>query len=498
MNNEPNNNDNNLVGGAPELSAINLGTLNQAPMTEQIVPEVPANDNAYIANKGPGLQDLANNSSNLISNEDVVAPIPNVMPPIIEPSVTPIESNVMPPIIEPSAAPIESNVIPDVPVEPNIMPPITEPSIAPIESNVIPDQAPSINIGQAPIVDNAVDNGIMQSFEPAPLTDTLVEPAPQIVLPEQESVGAVPPNKSEKKGMNKVLFIVLIVVLILGVAYGIYYFLAMNLNQANVSIKNLVYNVNETLSTDINYYATFENVETENCSLNTSTVDIATAGIYTYTITCAESSYEATIEIIDNRDFVVEATDLVLFKSEEVEAIDFIVSATKEEITYEIIDQETFDANLVSTGGPYDISILATDNLGNELTITSSYYVIYAFYDVTSEEVDSETFDTTYTITDRFYIDDTTSYMGVSFRTYLYTFDAETYTTVKTEYEDATEFDNLAGTLSFDDENYTVSLEVSLTEETLTIEYGSVFPEDYSSINDYYKNLGYTSNIILK
>lgn len=458
MNNQPNNIENGVNNAPGELNSINLGNI--APQ----VPVMPETPTPVPAAPTPMPEAVNENAYQATAN--------NVIPPVV--NETPIVSAPMP------------NAVPQM---------NAEPVAAPI-NNVMPEVNANSFVNNPGVQNVSPVNNVASTF--APTSDSLLDPAPQIILPENESVGAIPPNKTEKKGMNKVLFVILILVLILGVAYGIYYFLNMNADNSIVTMKNLEYNINDELSSELTDYATFENISTANCSLNTSSVDTSVSGSYGYTITCEDKTYTANIEIIDNRDFIVTTNDLVLFKNSEVLVEDFVVEATKEEITYEFVDEDELLTNLESTGGPYEINILATDNLGNELVISAEYYVIYAYYDASSDEYDSENFDTTYNITDRFYIGDSTNYMGISYRTYTYTFDEESYTSVKAEYENATEFDSLVGYLEFDDETFTVNVVVTLTSETLDIEYGSSFPEDYASINSYYKDKGYSVNITLK
>lgn len=414
----------------------------------------------------------------------------------LNPSVPPVVNPVNQEMVMPAQSVVSETVIPPVNTVEQV--PMINETLAPMPAGDIVQNNVASEINAAPsILDNGMINPIPNNdVNPIPTLDPLMNPAPQIVVPENESVGAIPPNNPEKKGMNKVLFIILIVALILGVAYGIYYFLSMNNAEESVTLSSKEYDLYSEVSENINDYATFENVDSANCALDVTGVDSNVVGTYEYTITCGENVYTSSVEVSDNRDFIVETDNVVFFKGAEVIADDFILSSTKDNVYYSFVDDTELLTNLTSTGGPYSVSILAVDNLGNELIVEANYYVVLAYLDAISDEYQSENYDASYTITDRFYIGTGNVSMGISYRYYTYQFDYDTYVSVKSEFDGGYEFDNLAGILVFDDENYTLTIEVTLTDETLDIEYGSDFPEDYSSISTYYKNNGYTISII--
>lgn len=474
MNNQ-NNNEINGVNNNSELNPINLGSLNQMPTSEVTTQVTP------LINAVPTQNVVIVPETNIVSPEVQMA-TPVVNPTSVE-TISPISdlsplSSVQGVVDSPVVAPdmqVSNLVINSIPVE----------ETAPITGvQGLNQENTNVMFSDIPKIDND------------PIEDLLLDANPQIVLPEKESVGAIPPNKKEKKPMNKMLFIVIILFLITAVSYGIYFLLTISETEGKVNFESIIISVGESLPTDINEYASFENVDSVNCTYNTSGVNTSSAGIYTYTITCEGITYDSTITVIDEREFTVEFTDVVAFKNSELSPEDFIVSSSKDDAIYEFKDAAAVEESLASTGGPYDVVIVAKDNSGNELNLTTSYYVIYAYYDATSDEMESKNFDVTYTITDRFYINEETMYMGISYRTYLYSFEQSEYLTIKESYSESDTFDEIVGKLTFDDATNTVAVTVALTSVTLNIEYEDNFPEDYTSINAYYRTKGYKINII--
>lgn len=477
MNNDINNSGSN---NASELNSFTLGASN------------PVNANPV---NGVVEQPLPNESLNSMVNNNVNPQINEEMNNVIQtPLNAEIESSLYQakPIVEPVSSTTSLNVEqPVTSIETPIVSNVMDQMNAPVAEPVVPTEQPlPSDFGQ-------VNNVFAQ---PAPMSDTLVEPVVNVIAPEKESVGGIPPKPGEKKQMNKPLFITLIVVLIFGVAFGIYYFLSLSFNKASINLKTVEYSIYDDISGDINSYATLSNLEVSNCTIDLSSVDNTTAGTYEYTVTCEETVAKANIVIVDNRDFGVEANDMVFFVNSEITADDLDLTCTKEECSYTIVDEETFNTNLETTGGPYELKVAAVDNVGNETEVTISYYVILAYFEAESEAELSDTYNVDYQIIDRLYIGESSKFMYIAYRYYTYDFseDTETYTSLKEELEGTTEFDGLAGNLIFDDENYTITVEISLTTETLDIEYGSDFPEDYSSISSYYKSLGYSTSAILK
>ena len=73
---------------------------------------------------------------------------------------------------------------------------------------------------------------------------------------------------------NKLIFVIIIVLLIAAVGVGVYIFLNMSNKPASVSVtpKEVKIEVGSEVSTNILDYATFNGVNSANCSLDTSNI----------------------------------------------------------------------------------------------------------------------------------------------------------------------------------------------------------------------------------
>lgn len=386
------------------------------------------------------------------------------------------------------------------------IPSVNQTNVVNQPTNVDPYVTSAAGMNEVPMQDmNQVNSAVpgmpvnpndVYNAQTMPMNDSLINDlnAPQtVVVPDQESVGEIPPNKPEKKGMNKILFVILIVVLIGGVAYGVYYFLTMTQNTSSVTTKNLTYNIYDEIPSDINSYADFSNVSSDNCNIDLSNVDNSIVGDYTYTITCDVDTYTGIVSITDSRSLTVVAKEAVFIKGHDATGEDLIESCGKENCYYEIENEGEFYENLKVTGGPYYVNVTVSDDSGNSETISTTYYVILAYLNATSESTESENYNATVSVTDRLYIGTENIYMGIAYRNYNYQFnDITEYEAIKEQYENKVEFDGYAGELIFDDDAYTLTVQVSLTEETLDLEYGDTFPVDYAEIKSYYEDSAYT------
>ena len=320
-------------------------------------------------------------------------------------------------------------------------------------------------------------------------------PAP-VVIPSQESIGGIPPEKEEKPKMNKILFIILIMVLILGIAFGVYYFLSLSKNNGNIELKNLIYNVNSDLPKDINNYATFNGISSNNCSLDISKVDVTKVGSYDYYVKCSENTYVGKVQIKDDLELKVETKDLILVKGSKLNAEDFITSCNKKKCTYSFINEEEVMKLMESAGGPHVIGIKVSDG-NKEIEKEVKLTVIIAYLEATKTISDTKIENATVSVSDKFAIGLGNTYIGGATRIYNYVFsDKGTYDKYNKDLKEATEFDGIAGIVNASDETNTISVKVNLTDDVLNIEYENEFPKDYTSIKEYYLSKGYEYKIV--
>lgn len=329
-----------------------------------------------------------------------------------------------------------------------------------------------------------------------------------------ENIGTVPPpNNSQEKSkpklkltMNKPLFIIIVVVLIAAVAFGVYYFLSVS-NKTTVNIKAVTIGVGETLSDNINDYATISGKDASSCTLNTRNVDTSTVGEYDFSITCGEDTYNGKIKVSD-----VTAPEVVLKTvytqvNGAVDIDDFVESCTDpSECTTSFVNEDTVNNYLATAGGPYVVEINAADNAGNTSVVEGQLYVtenpiqIFKNCESTSTEVDG--YQATKTVTDYLPMgrsqDVGIVYLGVSQRIYTYVFtNAEEYQAVVGEKSATITFDGVTGQASYNDEDLTLQILTDLSIDTLNSEAGGTFPTLYNEVDTYYKSLGYICNNIL-
>ena len=318
-----------------------------------------------------------------------------------------------------------------------------------------------------------------------------------------EDIGAVPPKQEKpKRPMNKVLFIIIIVVLIAGVAFGVYYYLNMSSNRANVSTKDVTIGIGETLSDNISDYATITGGGADNCTLNTMNVNTNSLGDYNFTIICGEDSYSGTVHVVDTDTPTAELkVAYKVLNSDTISIDDFVVSCEDDsECTYNFTNEDVVRGYLATAGGPYNVAITITDPYEHNKEVNSLLYV--APYDITaimecaSPEEPMEGYDGTVVSTDNLLLGRNGTelvYMELSTRTYTYTFtNQDDYITAISDKPEIITFDSISGIASYDDANYTLTITTDLPLETLNSEAGGTFNTTYGGVYLYYNNLGYT------
>lgn len=320
-----------------------------------------------------------------------------------------------------------------------------------------------------------------------------------------EDIGAVPPKQEKpKRPMNKVLFVIIIVVLIAGVAFGLYYYLNMSSNKVNVTLKDVTINLGDTVSDNINDYATVTGGGADSCNLNNNNINANAIGDYNFTIICGDDTYSGTVHVVDKTPPKAQLN--VVYKvvgDTTISVDDFIKTCTdSSNCMYSFADEEAVQGYLATPGGPYNIEIKLSDDAKNSKPVNAVLYV--APYDITaiteclSPETSIEGYDGTMTISDNLLIGSSTeglNYMGISRRIYTYTFaNEEDYLSVIGEKEEVITFNNHTGLASYDDEKYILTISEDLPKSMLDLEAGGTFDASYGGFKtNYYENtLGYT------
>ncbi len=320
-----------------------------------------------------------------------------------------------------------------------------------------------------------------------------------------EDIGAVPPKQEKpKRPMNKVLFIIIIIVLIAGVAFGVYYYLNMSSNKVNVNIKDVTIGLGETLSDNINDYATITGGGASSCNLNITDINANALGDYNFSITCGKDSYSGTVHVIDKTAPTAELKVSYKVVNSTSYSIDDFVEYCSDlsNCTYDFTDEAAVQGYLATAGGPYNVGITLKDDVGNKNEVNAVLYVapydITAIMECSSEESSIDGYQGTMITSDNLLIgradeESELGYMGLSRRVYTYNFANESdYLSVVGDKKEIITFNNVTGLASYNDTDYILTISEDLPQATLDLEAGGTFNTTYAQMRSYYSNLGYT------
>ena len=434
-NNMPNNNEKNN-----DLNAVSLGNINTGNIND--ITPVPPVENL-------DSQPLGNDLNSVGGSNNFNATPSNSIPSVE--SVPPVESINSIPSVEP--------VAPVSPVNYDIPETINSFNTTPVFNE----------IGTVPPISNgtSVTPPIMNPEEPKP-----------------------------KKKKNKLLFVIIIVLLIAAVGVGVYIFLNMSNKPAKISVKpkEVEIEAGSEVSDNIEDYATFSGINSANCSLDTSNITDTSVidAEYSFTITCGSNTYNGTAKVVDKTAPVVVLKEVTAKVGEELKAEDFIDNCTDAtKCSYAFSDEDAVKEYL-NTAANYHVDIIVKDEAGNEVTVTGT--LIVTEDDIPEMYLDCVKENETL----RFGIT-SGSFTGSVIRFYVFTFDDEkTYNDLKEQNKDQKEitYQNITGTPSFNDDNYTLTVYVKVTREEIEKEFGKSLPNSYGELRSTYVNLGYECNLV--
>lgn len=376
----------------------------------------------------PGAQPVANENVDLnvnVTPEPVLEQAPIAPAPVVEP--TPVEQtanvdalnsalnpepveNVTPtfdtmqstPTIDTFEPVQTAPVVDEIPAQPAATSMPEEPSFAP---NAGINDVVMQNTTQVPVVEeNNNINPTIPIPDQMPTTDyqagvsTPVDYATP--MSDFDQIGTTPeldPNAKGKKKSNKFLLALLLLIIVGGLGYAAYYFINVKgiLNSSSVVVKEVSSEKDETLSSNIDDYATFKNTSSSNCVLNTEKVNIHTIGSYNFTVTCGKKSYTGKVTIKDTKAPEIEAKTNIIVAGTNLQP-EMLIDKASEEAKYAYqSDAET--ANY-QTAGLKNIKVNVSDNYSNTKTyiipviVTSSEYSmgIVSKRDVTADNTDAK------------------------------------------------------------------------------------------------------------
>ncbi|MBQ6687242.1 MAG: hypothetical protein IJN03_01820 [Bacilli bacterium] len=316
-------------------------------------------------------------------------------------------------------------------------------------------------------------------------------------------IGSIPPidptNNKKKKGGNKLWFVILIIIFIITVGALIFYYLRVSKGTlANAVVtKEIKYEMGEELSSNINDYATFKSISSNNCVLNTNNVDVTNAGTYEYSITCGSKVYKGNVIVSDNSAPVVETKTIVKKINDTIEPKEFISNCNEaSECSYAFENADEVTTNL-QTAGVYELNINVSDSNNNTTTTKVKLIVIDSdikvYLNCALSDQNEEGFAGTITYTDKIGIGYELQYVGIYFKTKEYqASNEEEYNRIKNEYQNNNilNINNGVGKPVFDDENLTITIEEILSGP-------ADFGDSFAKIkNDYETNKKYKCNIV--
>lgn len=386
---------------------------------------------------------------------------------------------------------------------------------APVQNDVTVETIPNetSNVNNATPVMETIPEASTETVttNPQPLenpepVETLETPTEVLSTTPQDDFGAVPvppvtdEDKKDKKGnQSRIIILILILVLIAAIGFGVYYFLNLAKNSTkNIAIqtKDVYLELGETLSNNIDDYATISGYSKENCTLEVNNIDINKVSTYKYAITCGSKKAEGTAIVDDTKGPIVETTDLTLVPGSTIKPEDFIENCTDAtSCSYEFVTDIT---GLTGNEGEYDIEIVVSDEYSNKtnitakLIITNNAPVRYMTCTGGKEDIDSNaSLVNSYKIG----IDANDNFYNAQ-RISVFTFeDKKDYENARNSYNKELGLHNIIGTETFNDNKNTITIKSSKTLEEMGSDLNAKFPTNATSISNWMWGIAsYTCN----
>lgn len=308
-------------------------------------------------------------------------------------------------------------------------------------------------------------------------------------------------NKKGKLKFSKTTIIIIVVLLIAIIGCAVYLILnnaTPTQTKGSITAHDLDLDLGKPLSTNISDYAEIVGFNVSTCTLDTSSVNIKRMGSYDYTITCGTTTQKGTIMLRDKTAPTVTVRELMVTPGTNVALEDFIVTCDDyTKCSYELEDANESLETLVQTVGNYNLNLIVSDDYDNKVTVQLSLIVSdsapvrYMYCTPTSVQDDTlkATLDLAYN-----YGINMDDMLAKTEKTYVYTFDnEEDYLETKNSYSETTGVNGVVGQTVFDDENFTITILVNMTDSDLGIEFNmNPFPTDYEGLRQFNIEQGIT------
>lgn len=308
-------------------------------------------------------------------------------------------------------------------------------------------------------------------------------------------------KKKSKLKFSKTTIILIVVLVIAIIGCGVYLILtkaSQTKTKGDISTKDLVLELGKPLSTNITDYALISGFNASTCTLDTSKVNTKRMGSYEYTITCGSTSKAGSIVLQDKTAPVVAVKEVMVTPGTLVSFEDFIVSCDDyTDCSYEFEDQSQSLETLVQTVGDYNLNLVVSDDYDNKTTVSLHLIVsddapvrnMYCTPTPTEDDDLKASLEVSYN-----YGINTSDILARTEKTYFYTFDnEEDYLAVKNNYSETTGINGVIGQTVFDDEEFTITILVSMSETDLGKDFNmNPFPTDYEGLRQFHIDQGIT------
>lgn len=506
---------NSMQGESLGNSTLNMNTPQNTPPT-MITPEVPTNPAPV------------NQGINLLNTDVPVSPAPEPEVAMQQPqdmanmTLGSMTDNVAP--IAPVNNPMMENMTPTAPVDAAFnMGSQTNPSVS-MNSNMnsIPDANMNPmgmnSMNQSNSFDMLQSNNNSSPFgntgmpQPTPMGENPFAQPNMGMNPNMNGnvFGSVPTppvgnldggKKKSKLKFSKTTIILIVVLVIAIIGCGVYLILtkaSQTKTKGDISTKDLVLELGKPLSTNITDYALISGFNASTCTLDTSKVNTKRMGSYEYTITCGSTSKAGSIVLQDKTAPVVAVKEVMVTPGTLVSFDDFIVSCDDyTDCSYEFEDQSQSLETLVQTVGDYNLNLVVSDDYDNKTTVSLHLIVsddapvrnMYCTPTPTEDDDLKASLEVSYN-----YGINTSDILARTEKTYFYTFDnEEDYLAVKNNYSETTGINGVIGQTVFDDEEFTITILVSMSETDLGKDFNmNPFPTDYEGLRQFHIDQGIT------
>lgn len=411
-----------------------------------------------------------------------------------------------------STGPINNNPINNNPMGIETLETLDTSNVSSMASNVI--GGVNNNLNNESMMQNPVNNGAVAQTvntpEPAYTNVQNINSMPGFENP--NNIGTTPPislepekgPKKKNNKNNKTLFVIIIVILLFAIGFGTYYVLKYTDILAStpkvvINTKDMEVNIGESLSTDINDFASVSGTDIRNCNIDITSVDVNAVGVYKYKVTCGDIYKEGSVTVSDNRELDVTTQKVYKASGEEVVATEFIKNVNSD-YTYEFVSDSEVQGYLAKGAGTYTVKIKVSNGskeLETEASLIVLEHKVKGYLTCQTKEQGLTGSSTTKVIKEKFaIIDDGNSGFGnIAEEIHEFKFTDETeYTDYLATYKTygVVTIDSVTGSAEFDDENLTITITNELSKEDLNTKYGESNLLTYGTIRSYFKNtLGY-------